>query len=66
MRLSELAFSLFHAPIPDDRFFAKRSLVLRIDYLSFDPTWVTYNLREHIESTGDRQIIEIIPSPLPG
>lgn len=66
MRLSQLAFSLFHAPIPDARFFSPRSLVLRIDYLSFDPTWVTHNLREHIDSTVDRQIIEVIPSLLQG
>jgi hypothetical protein len=66
MRFSELAFSLFHATIPDARFFSPCSLVLRIDYLSFDHTWVQYNNREHIESTPYRQIIEIIPSPLPG
>jgi hypothetical protein len=65
MRLSYLALSLFHAPIPDARFFSPRSLVLRIDYLSWDPTWVRHNCSEHIDSTWDRQIIEIIPSPLP-
>jgi hypothetical protein len=44
MRLSDLAFSLFHAPIPDARFFSPRALVLRIDYLSWDPTWVRHNM----------------------
>ena len=64
-RLSHLAFSLFHASIPDTQFFSIHALVLRIDYLSWDPTWVQHNQNEHIESTRDRQIIEVIPSPLP-
>jgi hypothetical protein len=64
-RLSHLALSLFHAPIPDAQFFALQSLVLRIDYLSLDPTWVRHHSSAHIESSQDRQIIEIIPSPLP-
>lgn len=61
---SELAISLFHAPIPDDRFFRKWSLVLRIDYLSFDKSWTQHTWVEHITSTHDRRIIEVIPSPL--
>lgn len=60
-----LAFALFHADIPEVDCFAKNSLVLRIDYLSFDPTWVVHHLDEHISSTPDRQIIEMVPSPLP-
>lgn len=62
--ISKLAISLFHAPIPDIRYFTKWSLVLRIDYLSFDPTWTIYTLTQHITSTSDCRILEIIPSPL--
>ena len=64
-RLSQLAFSLFHAVIPGLEFFTEHSLVQRIDYLSFDPLWVLHHGREHISSTPYRQIIEVIPSPLP-
>lgn len=64
-RLSDIALALFHADIPEADYFSKGSLVLRIDYLSFDPTWTVHHLYEHIASTHDRQIIEVIPSPLP-
>ena len=63
-RHSSLAFSLFHAPIPDMRFFVDHALVFRIDYLSFDPVWVNRHGVEHITSTKDLRIIEIVPSPL--
>jgi hypothetical protein len=63
-RSSDVALALFHAEIPDIQHFAKNSLVLRIDYLSFDPTWTIHHLDEHIASTEDRCIIEVIPSPL--
>ena len=39
-------------------------MILRIDYLSLDPTWIRNNERQHILSTSDRRIIELIPSPL--
>lgn len=61
-----LALALFHADVPDMRYFTKGSLVLRIDYLSFDKTWTLHHLDEHISSTEDRQIVEVIPSPLSG
>jgi hypothetical protein len=59
--LSSIVFLLFHFPIPKitDR---ERHLILRIDYLSFDPIWVENNGKEHILSTPDVPIIEIIPS----
>jgi hypothetical protein len=64
LRKSAIWISLLHAPIPDLVFFEDRAIILRIDYLSLDPTWIIHNEREHIESTSHRQIIELIPSPL--
>ncbi len=46
--------------------FDQPALILRVDYLSLDPIWISHNGREHIKSTRDRQIIELIPSTLPG
>ncbi len=63
-RQSGLAWSLFHAPIPENRYFREKSLVLRIDYLSFDMSWTMHHGSEHISSTDEHRIIEIIPSPL--
>jgi hypothetical protein len=64
-RLSDIALALFHADIPEIEYFTKGALVLRIDYLSFDKTWLVHHLHEHIASTSDRRIIEVIPSPIP-
>lgn len=66
MRKSAIGISILHAPIPDLDFFAPRALILRIDYLSLDPNWISQNETEHITSTRDRQIVELIPSPLEG
>lgn len=66
MRKSAIGVSILHTPIPDMDCFAPRALILRIDYLSLDPSWVSQNGTEHIASTRDRQIIELIPSPLEG
>ncbi len=65
-RKSAIWISLLHAPIPDLIFFEDTTIILRIDYLSLDPTWTIYNEREYIGSTPYRQIIELIPSPLIG
>ncbi len=64
MRKSAIGVSILHAPIPDLDIFAPCALILRIDYLSLDPNWISQNGTEHITSTRDRQIIELIPSPL--
>lgn len=55
-----IALSFLHADFPIDFY----TLVLRIDYISLDTTWLTYNEREHIHSTESHKIIEIIPGPL--
>lgn len=60
-----MTFVLFHTDIPAIDSFSKGALVLRIDYLSFDKSWIVHHLDEHISSTCDRQIIEVIPSPFP-
>jgi hypothetical protein len=36
-----------------------------LDYLSLDREWIKNNEQLHIASTHDRQIVELIPSPLP-
>lgn len=59
----EVLLLLFHHALPEN--LPHHILVLRIDYLSFDPKWVPYHGHEHIESSPQRKIIEIIPSPLP-
>ncbi len=64
LRKSAIWISLFHFPIPDLDCFKERALILRIDYLSLDPLWIENNEREYIWSRPDRQIIELIPSPL--
>lgn len=64
MRKSKIAFSLFHTPIPKKAFFATESLILRIDYLSFDSDWLHSHGKEHISSSLHQKVIEIIPSPL--
>lgn len=66
MRKSAIGILILHAPIPDLDFFAPRSLILRIDYISLDPNWISQNGTEYITSTRDRQIIELIPSVLEG
>jgi hypothetical protein len=62
---SEVAISLLHTPIPDVSYFTERSLVLRVDYISFDKDWVSNNGSEHISSTSSHKVIELIQSPLP-
>lgn len=59
-----ILFLLFHFPIPHT-LPSRVKAVFRIDYLSFDPSWVQYHLSEHIASTQIRKVFEIIPSPLP-
>lgn len=58
---SAVIFLLFHHPLPKISD-TVRHIILRIDYLSFDPVWTEYNGHEHILSTPDVPIIEIIPS----
>lgn len=55
---------MLHANIPDLNLFSPRALILRIDYISLDPFWIQKNETEYIASTGGRQIIELIPSPI--
>ncbi len=62
-QLSSFCLSLFHGFLPKKKFFALHSYVLRIDYISFDAEWLNSNESEHIHSTSERQVIEIIPSP---
>lgn len=66
MRKSAIWIFLLHSPIPNLDLFEEKALILRIDYLSLDPIWIQNNEKEHILSTPDRQIIELIPSPLIG
>lgn len=61
---SEFILSLFHTEIPVFREKKKR-LILRVDYLSFDPDWTLMTGKEHIFSTKETRIIEIVPSFLP-
>lgn len=63
LRKSAIWISLLHSPLPDLVFFEEKALILRIDYLSLDPSWIENNEKEHIASTVHRQIIELIPSP---
>lgn len=58
--------ALFHISLPSREYFAPWALILRVDYLSLDPAWIIYHESEHIDSTPERRIIEIIPSPLRG
>ena len=62
--LSEFCLVFFHAEIPDEKYFTRSSIILRLDYLSLDPEWLQYHESSHILSTPERRIIEIIPSPL--
>lgn len=57
-------FLLFHFPVPET-ILAERHMVLRIDYLSFDPTWIVNNENEHIFSNITCEIREIIPAVFP-
>lgn len=63
--VSRITISLFHTEIPDFVQKMKR-LVLRVDYLSFDPKWIGMTGKEHAFSTKETQIIEIVPSFLTG
>jgi len=63
-RKSIIGLLLLHASIPDMDLFAQQALILRIDYISLDPIWIWQNKMEHMISTWDRQIIELIPTPL--
>ena len=61
---ANISFLLFHHPIPANYQYHADELFLRIDYLSFDPEWITHHGKEHIDSREGRKIIEITPSPL--
>lgn len=62
---TRVTISLFHTEIPD--FIKKmKRLILRVDYLSFDPEWIKMTWKEHAFSTKETQIIEIVPSFLRG
>lgn len=65
-RKSAIWISLLHSSIPDLSLFTEKALILRIDYLSMDPIWIENNEKEHIISTKNRQVIELIPSPIIG
>lgn len=56
---------LFHFPLPD-RLSNGKHLMFRVDYLSFDPEWISHDGDEHILSTPQTSILEVIPSFLPG
>ena len=64
MSSQEVLFLLFHHTFPES-LPESDILILRIDYLSFDRAWIAHHGSEHIASNPWRQIIEIIPSPLP-
>jgi hypothetical protein len=64
MQKSAIMISILHTPLPDLDLIAPHALILRLDYISLDPLWLQYNETEHIASTPDRRIIEVIPSPL--
>lgn len=66
LRKSAIWISLLHSSIPDLSLFTEKALILRIDYLSMDPIWIENNEKEHIISTKNRQVIELIPSPIIG
>lgn len=57
---SQIAISFLHSDFP--KWVYKK--LLRIDYLSFDKNWVANHYGEHIFSTKNHKIIELIPSPL--
>ena len=58
---TRITLSLFHTEIPDFVQKIKR-LILRVDYLSFDPEWIKMTGKEHAFSTKETQIVEIVPS----
>ncbi len=60
---SDILFALFHFPIPTFHDNTRR-LILRFDYISFDPVWLAHNENEHIYSTEHTKVIEVIPSPI--
>ena len=62
---SSFCFSLFHGFLPKKEYFTLPACILRVDYISLDPIWLQHHESEHIGSTEERRIIEIIPSPLP-
>ena len=63
--VTRITISLFHTKIPDFVQKIKR-LILRVDYLSFDPEWIKMTGNEHAFSTKETRIIEIVPSFLRG
>ncbi|MBX9809191.1 hypothetical protein K2X92_02265 [Candidatus Gracilibacteria bacterium] len=64
LRKSAICVSMLHSPLPDLKFFLEKALILRIDYISLDEIWLQKNEQEHILSTQNRQIVELIPSPI--
>ena len=63
-KIGNITFLLFHHPLPLEYVKSEKELIFRIDYLSFDPEWTSKNGAEHIDSTPECTIIELIPSPL--
>ena len=55
--------SLFHCTLISFDKISLHSIVLRIDYISFDRSWCHFHETEHIESHPLRKVIEIIPAP---
>ena len=57
--MSDLAISFLHADFPKKDY----KNVFRVDYLSFDESWLAHNGDEHFLSSEDFRIFEIIISP---
>ncbi len=57
--------SLFHSELIPFTLIPFGSLILRIDYISFDRSWCSFHESEHIQSVPERRIIEIVPAPFP-
>lgn len=60
----EVGISLLGAPLPEVGQLASRSLIIHLDYLSFDRQWIKNNEHRHIRSVPDHEIIELVQSPL--
>ena len=58
-KMSDLAISFLHADFPKKAY----KKVFRVDYLSFDESWLAHNGDEHFLSSEDFRIFEMIISP---
>ena len=58
--ISQVAIAFLHADFPKNQY----ACVLNVDYLSLDSTWIQSHETEHILSTKQNAIIEVIPSPI--